>query len=62
MLSPTKRATEKYKTFLVKMMLNNLTNEQTKYNYEHLCDLHILLGLTYILPLLEYVHVLFKFA
>jgi hypothetical protein len=31
-------------------------------NYEHLCGIHILLGFACILPLLEFVHVLIKFA
>jgi len=30
MLSPTKRAMEKYKTLIVKMMLDNPINEQAK--------------------------------
>jgi uncharacterized protein YlaN (UPF0358 family) len=45
MLNPTKRLMVKYKTHLVKMMLDNLTIQQAKQNYEHLCDLQILLGL-----------------
>jgi hypothetical protein len=31
-------------------------------NYEHLCDLHILLGFACIFPLLKCVHALIKFA
>ncbi len=31
-------------------------------NYEHLCDIHMLLELAYIFPLLESMHVLIKFA
>jgi hypothetical protein len=31
-------------------------------NYEQLCDIHILLGFACIWPLLEFVHVLIKFA
>jgi hypothetical protein len=31
-------------------------------NYKHLCDIHILLGLVYILPLLEFRHAFIKFA
>jgi hypothetical protein len=52
----------KYKTLLMKMTLNNLTNQQAMLNYQHLCDIHILLGLACILPLLESMHVLIKFA
>jgi hypothetical protein len=62
MLSLAKRLMAKYKTLLVKMALNNLTNQQAKQNYEHFCDLQILLGLACILTLLEYMHVLIKFA
>jgi hypothetical protein len=48
---------------LVKMVLNNLTNQQVKMNYGHLCDLQILLGLiACILFLLEFMHILIKFA
>jgi hypothetical protein len=62
MLNPTKRLMEKYKTLLVKMVLDSLTNQQAKQNYEHLCELQTLLGLACILPLLEFVHALIKFA
>jgi hypothetical protein len=44
------------------MAMDSLTNHQTKLNYEHLCDLQMLLVLACILPLLESVHVLVKFA
>jgi hypothetical protein len=45
----------------MKMALANSTNQQIMLNYEHICDLHILLKLAYILPLLEFVHVFIKF-
>ncbi len=51
-----------YKTLLVKIILDYLTKQQAKLNYENLCDFQVLLGLAYILPLLEYVHVLINFA
>jgi len=38
------------------------TTLQTILNYEHLYDIHIWLGLVCILPLLEFVHALIKFA
>jgi len=44
------------------MVLYSLINKQEKQNYEQLCDLQILLGLACILPLLEFVHALIKFA
>jgi len=62
MLSPTKRVMVEYKTLLMKITLDNPTNQQAMLNYEHLCDIHILLGLACILPLLESVHALIKFA
>jgi hypothetical protein len=39
MLSLAKKLMAEYKTFLVKMALDSLTNQQAKQNYEHLCDL-----------------------
>jgi hypothetical protein len=42
--------------------LDNPTNQQAKLNYENLCDLQVLLGLACILPLLESIHALIKFA
>ncbi len=62
MLNFAKKVIVKYKILLVKMVLNNLTNQQAKMNYEHLCDLQILLGLACILSLLELVHVFIKFV
>jgi hypothetical protein len=46
----------------MKMTLDNPTNQQAMLNYEHLYDIHIFLGLVCILPLLESVHALIKFA
>jgi len=62
MLSPIERLKVGYKALLVKMVLDNHINQQAKQIYEHLCDLQILLGLAYILPLLESMHALIKFA
>jgi hypothetical protein len=44
------------------MSLDNPTNQQSMLNYELFCDLHIFLGFAYILPLLESMHALIKFA
>jgi hypothetical protein len=44
------------------MAMDNNTNQQAKFNFKHLYDLWIVLRLACILPLLEYVHVLIKFA
>ncbi len=49
-------------TLLVKMTLDSPTIQQVKLNYENLCDLQVLLGLVCILPLLESIHALIKFA
>jgi len=62
MLNLTKRLMVEYRTLLVKMTLDNPTNQQAKQNYEHLCDLQILLGLACILLLLESMHALIKFT
>ncbi len=62
MLSLAKRLIAEYRIILVKMALDNPINQQAKHNYEHLCDLQILLGLSCILSLLEFVHALIKFA
>ncbi len=44
------------------MVRDSLTNHQTKLNYEHLCNLQILLVLACILHLLKFVHAFVKFA
>jgi hypothetical protein len=43
------------------MVMDNSTNQQVKFNFEHLCDLQIMFGLACILLFLEFVHVLIKF-
>ncbi len=62
MLNLAERVLVEYITLLVKMAMDNFTNHQAKFNCEHLCDLQILLELSCILPLLEFVNVLIKFA
>jgi len=62
MLSLAKKMMVEYKTLLVKMAIDQNINQQAKFNYEHLCDLQILLGLACIFPMLESVHVLIKFC
>jgi hypothetical protein len=49
MLSPTKRVMVECKKLLVKMALENPTNQWAKLNYENLCDLQVLLRLACIL-------------
>jgi hypothetical protein len=51
-----------YKTLLMKMALNDPTNDKAKANFELLCDVQILLGFVVILPLLQIVHNLIKFS
>jgi hypothetical protein len=58
MLNPTNKVMENYKTLLMKMALDSLTNHQIMLNYEHLCDLHILLEFSCIFPFFDSMHVL----
>ncbi len=60
MLSLAKKMMVEYKTMLVKMALDSLTNQQAQLNHENLCDLQVLLGFACILPLLESIHALIK--
>jgi hypothetical protein len=52
----------KYKTLLMKMTVYMDANSQAITNFEHLVALDMLLYLSYILSLLEYVHSLIKFS
>jgi hypothetical protein len=62
MLEPLKQVMAKYKTLIVKMSQDNVSITQTRFNLDLLCDLHMLLGLSCLLPLLEVMHALIKFA
>jgi hypothetical protein len=62
MLSPSKRVLSEYKALVVKMVEDNVIVDTTKINYELMCDLETLLGLSCIIPLLELVQGLSKFA
>jgi hypothetical protein len=62
MLSPSKRIWNEYKAFVVKMAIDNASVQITKTNYELLCDAETLLGLACVIPFLEVVHGLSKFA
>jgi len=55
MLSPSKRVLSEYKALVVKMVEDNVIVDTTKINYELMCDLETLLGLSCIIPLLELV-------
>ncbi len=52
----------KIQNFVGEDDLDYRTNQQAKLNYENLCDFQVLFWPAYILPLLEYVHVLINFA
>jgi hypothetical protein len=55
MLSPSKKILNEYKAFVVKMAIDSVSVQITKVNYELLCDVETLLGLAYVIPLLEVV-------
>jgi hypothetical protein len=62
MLSLAQHVMVEYRTLLMKMALDDPTNDKAKANFELLCDVQILLGLVAILPLLQVVHNLIKFS
>jgi hypothetical protein len=62
MLSLSKKILSEYKTLVIKMVEDNVTLDIGKTNYEVMCDLEMLLGLSCIIPLLELVQGLSKFA
>jgi hypothetical protein len=62
MLSPLKRVLAENKALVVKMIEDNATNAIAKLNHQLLCDVETLLGLSCVLPLLEIVVGLSKFA
>jgi hypothetical protein len=61
MLEPLKWVIIKYKTLIMKMLKDNVSVVQARFNLDLLCDLHML-GLFCLLPLLEAINVLIKFA
>lgn len=60
MLAPNKRVLVEYKSLVVKMGDDMVKNASAKNNYELLCDCDIVLGLTYVLPMLEAIQSLSK--
>jgi len=62
MLLPSKRVLTEYKNLVIKMVEDNVTIDIGKTNYELLCDLEMLFGFSCIIPLLELVQGLSKFA
>jgi hypothetical protein len=51
-----------YKTLIMKMSQDNVLIVQARFNLDLFCDLHMLLGLFRLLPLLEAVNVLIKYV
>ncbi len=51
-----------YNTLIMKMLQDSASVAQARFNLDLLCDLHMLLGLSCLLPLLEVVNALIKFA
>jgi hypothetical protein len=62
MVSPSKKILGEYKALVVKMVKNSVSVDIIKPNCELICDLETLLGLSCIIPLLELVQGLSKFA
>ncbi len=62
MLELLKRVMVEYKTLIVKMSQDNVLVVQTRFNLDLFCDLHMLLGLFCLLPLLEVVNALIKYV
>jgi hypothetical protein len=62
MLNPTKRVMVMYRPLLAKMAKNNPLIMSAKVNFELLCDVNLFNFLSYLLPMLEIIHALIKFA
>jgi hypothetical protein len=62
MLSPSKRILSEYKPLIVKMVEDNSTINTTRTNYKLFCDVEMFLRVTCVMPLLEAMQCLTKFA
>ncbi len=62
MLQPLKWVGKEYKTFIAKMATNSVNVESAKANFLNLCDIHMILGLPCILPMLVSMNGLMKFV
>jgi hypothetical protein len=60
MLELLKHVLVAYKTLIVKMSQDNINVAWARLNFNLLCDLHTLLTLFYLLPLLKAINILFK--
>jgi hypothetical protein len=62
MLYPTKQVFAKYEIVVVRMHDDLHIMVVAKTNFQYLCDFELMMGLAWILLLLELVHVLIKFV
>jgi hypothetical protein len=62
MFNLTKMVMVMYKPLLAKMAKNNPLIMFAKVNFELLCDVNLLIFLSYLLSVLEIIHALIKFA
>ncbi len=62
MLSLAKRILTSYKSSLVQMFEKHVAHDSARANLELLCNIEVFLGLTCIIPMLECVQSLSKFA
>jgi hypothetical protein len=62
MLATFKKVGKDYKTLIAKMVIDNGIVEASKANLVNLCDVGIILGLPCVLPMLESINALMKFA
>jgi len=62
MLEPLNNVLAKYKMLIMKISQDNINVIQARLTFNLLCDLHTLLTLSYLLPLLKVVNILIKFA
>jgi hypothetical protein len=62
MVTPNKVVLEKFKILLVIIAQDVITNEFVIVNYELLCDIETVMGLTCLLPMLETLQGLSKYA
>lgn len=53
---------EEFKTHIVKMAQNFALNEFVVVNYELLCDVESIMGLIYVIPMVESVQILSKYV
>jgi hypothetical protein len=62
MLSLAKRVYAKKIPLIVKMNVKSVRSDQALKNLNAMCDVELILGLPYVLPLLDCLHTLIKIA